>query len=57
MPHAASERLGLEATPFPYKMTTICFLGPSSPMPIISAIQMFRSEFEQHVTEGRCPFA
>jgi NADH-quinone oxidoreductase subunit F len=41
---------------FPYPMTTICFLGPSAPMPIISAIQMFRSEFEQHVTEGRCPF-
>ena len=41
---------------FPYPMTTICFLGPSSPMPIISAIQMFRGEFEQHVTEGRCPF-
>jgi NADH-quinone oxidoreductase subunit F len=40
---------------FPYPMTTICFLGPSSPMPIVSAIQMFRSEFEQHVEQGRCP--
>ena len=29
-PHAASERLGLDAVPFPYKMTTICFVGPSA---------------------------
>ncbi|MEY2566206.1 MAG: NADH-quinone oxidoreductase subunit [Actinomycetota bacterium] len=41
---------------FPYPMTTICFLGPSSPMPIISALQMFRAEFERHVDEGRCPY-
>jgi NADH-quinone oxidoreductase subunit F len=41
---------------FPYPMTTICFLGPSSPMPIISAVQMFRDEFLQHIKEGRCPF-
>ena len=40
---------------FPYPMTTICFLGPSSPMPIVSAIQMFRDEFVQHIEQGRCP--
>ena len=41
---------------WPYPMTTICFLGPSAPMPIISAIQMFRAEFETHIDEGRCPY-
>ena len=33
-PHAASDRLGLEAVPFPYKMTTICFVGPSAYVPV-----------------------
>ena len=34
---------------FPYPMTTICFLGPSAAMPIISALQMFPEEFERAV--------
>jgi NADH-quinone oxidoreductase subunit F len=46
MPHASSERLGLEAVPFPYKMTTICFLGPSAYVPVHSALTLFRDEFE-----------
>ena len=34
MPHAASAKAGLEtAVPFPYKMTTICFVGPSAYVP------------------------
>jgi NADH-quinone oxidoreductase subunit F len=41
---------------FPYPMTTICFLGPSVAMPVISAIQMFRDEFHQHIKEGACPY-
>ena len=45
-PHAASERLGLEAVPFPYKMTTICFVGPSAYAPVHSALTLFREEFE-----------
>ena len=40
--------------PPPY--TTICQLGPSIPMPIVSAIQMFPEDFERHVTEQRCPY-
>ena len=48
-PHAASERLGLEAVPFPYKMTTICFLGPSAYAPIHSALTLFRDEFEARI--------
>jgi NADH-quinone oxidoreductase subunit F len=42
---------------FPYPMTTICFLGPSAAMPIVSAIQMFRDEFLVHIKDGACPYA
>ena len=45
-PHASSERLGLAAVPFPYKMTTICFVGPSAYTPVDSALTLFRDEFE-----------
>ena len=45
-PHASSTELGLEAVPFPYKMTTICFVGPSAYAPVHSALTLFRSEFE-----------
>ena len=55
-PHAASERLGLTAVPFPYKMTTICFVGPSAYAPIHSALTLFREEFEAKVrTRTRIP--
>lgn len=50
MPHASSERLGLEAVPFPYKMTTICFVGPSAYAPLHSALTLFPEEFEAKVT-------
>ena len=49
-PHASSSKLGLEATPFPYKMTTICFVGPSAFAPVHSALTLFRDEFEARVT-------
>jgi NADH-quinone oxidoreductase subunit F len=52
-PHASSERLGLEAVPFPYKMTTICFVGPSAYAPIHSALTLFRDEFEAKITAPR----
>ena len=48
-PHAANEKLGLTAVPFPYKMTTICFVGPSAYAPVHSALTLFRSEFEARV--------
>jgi len=51
MPHASSERLGLDATPFPYKMTTICFVGPSAYAPVHSALTLFPDEFRDRVTE------
>jgi NADH-quinone oxidoreductase subunit F len=49
-PHASSEALGLAAVPFPYKMTTICFVGPSAYAPVHSALTLFRSEFEAKIT-------
>jgi NADH-quinone oxidoreductase subunit F len=48
-PHASNEKLGLDAVPFPYKMTTICFVGPSAFAPLHSAITLFRSEFESRL--------
>jgi NADH-quinone oxidoreductase subunit F len=50
-PHASSERLGLEAVPFPYKMTTICFVGPSAYTPVHSALTLFRDEFEAKIVK------
>ena len=50
-PHASSSKLGLEATPFPYKMTTICFVGPSAFAPVHSALTLFRDEFEAKITK------
>lgn len=50
-PHASSTKLGLEATPFPYKMTTICFVGPSAYAPVHSALTLFREEFEAKIVK------
>ncbi len=52
-PHAASERLGLAAVPFPFKMTTICFVGPSAYTPVHSAVTLFRSEFEARIVKRK----
>jgi len=35
---------------------TICALSDAAAIPVQLAIQHFRSEFEQHVAEKRCPF-
>ena len=45
-PHAADSSRGIEAVPFPYRMNTICFVGPSAYAPVHSALTLFRSEFE-----------
>ena len=50
-PHASSSKLGLSSTPFPYKMNTICFVGPSAYAPVHSALTLFREEFEARVTK------
>jgi NADH-quinone oxidoreductase subunit F len=51
-PQAPNKAKGIEAIPFPYKMTTICFVGPSAFAPIHSALTHFREEFEAKVTVG-----
>ena len=33
-----------------------CALGDGATSPIVSSLKYFRDEFEQHVTEGGCPF-
>jgi NADH-quinone oxidoreductase subunit F len=48
-PHASNKALGIEAVPFPYKMTTICFVGPSAFAPVHSALTLFREEFDAKV--------
>jgi NADH-quinone oxidoreductase subunit F len=50
-PHASSSRHGLDATPFPYKMTTICFVGPSAYAPVHSALTLFPEEFAARVRD------
>ncbi len=52
-PHASNERLGLSAVPFPYKMTTICFVGPSAYAPVHSALTLFPEEFAARVKHRR----
>ena len=39
--------------PFPYKMTTICFVGPSAYTPVHSALTLFRDEFDAKVAPSR----
>ena len=36
--------------------TTICPLGDAAAMPVLSYLQRFRTEFEAHVLQGKCPF-
>jgi NADH-quinone oxidoreductase subunit F len=35
---------------------TICALGDAGALPVQSFVQKFRSEFEQHIAEHRCPY-
>jgi NADH-quinone oxidoreductase subunit F len=35
---------------------SFCALGDGAASPIFSSLQYFREEYEQHLTEGRCPF-
>ncbi len=50
-PHAASERLSMDAVPFPFKMTTICFVGPSAWTAVHSAVTLFPDEFEARLSK------
>jgi ferredoxin len=35
--------------------TSICGLGKTAPNPVLSALRYFRSEFEAHIHQKRCP--
>jgi NADH-quinone oxidoreductase subunit F len=35
--------------------TALCGLGKSAPLPVVSTIKNFRSEYEAHIYEKRCP--
>jgi NADH-quinone oxidoreductase subunit F len=35
---------------------SFCALGDGAASPIVSSLQHFRAEYEQHLTERRCPF-
>lgn len=37
------------------KDTSLCGLGQSSPNPVLSTLENFRSEYEDHVTKKKCP--
>ena len=57
-PFPHPERLGADPpiVPFPYKMTTICFLGPSAVSPIESSVHRFRDDYLHHIKDGGCPY-
>jgi len=50
-PHSSNAKLGISAVPFPYKMNTICFVGPSAYAPVNSALVLFREEFEAKIVK------
>ena len=37
------------------KNGSLCGLGQSAPNPVLSTVRYFRSEYEAHINEGRCP--
>jgi len=37
------------------KETSLCGLGLAAPNPVLSTLRHFRSEYEAHVLERRCP--
>ncbi len=37
------------------KLGSLCGLGKTAPNPVLTTIRYFRSEYEAHIREGRCP--
>jgi Fe-S-cluster-containing hydrogenase component 2 len=37
------------------KVTALCGLGQTAPNPVLSTLRYFRSEYEAHINEKRCP--
>ncbi len=36
------------------KETSLCGLGQTAPNPVLSALRLFREEFEEHIYERKC---
>lgn len=45
----------LEALAENIKATALCGLGQTAPNPVLSTLKYFRSEYEAHIREKRCP--
>ena len=45
----------LEALANNIKSTALCGLGQTAPNPVLSTLKYFRSEYEAHIKEKRCP--
>ncbi len=45
----------LEALANNIKATALCGLGQTAPNPVLSTLKYFRSEYEAHIREKRCP--
>jgi ferredoxin len=45
----------LEALATNIKSTALCGLGQTAPNPVLSTLKYFRSEYEAHIREKRCP--
>jgi len=45
----------LEALAQNIKSTALCGLGQTAPNPVLSTLKYFRSEYEAHIKEKRCP--
>ena len=45
----------MEKLCYEIKQTALCGLGQTAPNPIISTLKQFRSEYEAHVVDKRCP--
>ncbi len=45
----------LEALAQNIKATALCGLGQTAPNPVLSTLKYFRSEYEAHIKEKRCP--
>ena len=45
----------LEETAKFIQSRSLCGLGKSAPLPVISTLQNFRDEYEEHIVEGKMP--
>ncbi len=45
----------LEELAYTVSQTALCGLGKTAPNPVLSTIRYFRSEYEAHINEKRCP--